>query len=218
MNVLKSLAVFTVVWLVVLEAGAQNTASHKKWTDVSCGTQSKSIVVPEVKQKEIVIDGMFSEGEWDGACNFPISEDIEIHLLVNSGSLYIGLGYKMPYYKSVSELYIAVSDTVFFNLHASGSRAEGINIFSDDLKRATCGVHKDRGWIVNVTGGKDIKFEGMEYAISPDKFSVKRMKIAINILTIRDKNRMEREFTNFPPDYNFKNSDKWIELILPTDN
>lgn len=209
---------FLIASAIIIISGNQFAQPSGK---VKYDAQSKSIVVPEVKGSQIVTDGRFTEGEWNGAVNFAISENFEIWLLSCSGNLYVGLKYsgEVANYKQaldcVSEIYITSNGKEFYNLHSSARLAEGINKFSDDLKQAKYSVEEVNGWEANFgipTKDNNLKWNGKEYRIALNKFTTRSLKIAGGILAV---NFSFRKSGNFPSNYDFKNPDNWVELILP---
>jgi len=212
MKTIKSLLIITVILKVTLTTIAQNTDA------VSYTAKSKSIIVPEVKEKKIVIDGIFSPMEWKGAVVFPLSEKIEIYMLIYADDLYIGLKSMKPVDEAVAELYFKIDDEEFFNLHASGQPGEGINAFSEDFKGTKFIVGNNIDWEANPKTKNKEKCDGKEYRINLKKLNTKIAKMAGGMITVNIiDNKPEKAAANIPEKYSFKNSDLWVELILPND-
>ncbi len=182
---------------------------------VSYTAQSESIIVPEVKEKRIVIDGIFSPMEWKGAVVFPLSEKIEIYMLIYADDLYIGLKSLKPVDEAVAELYFQINDKEFFNLHASGQPGEGINAYSEDFEGTKFIVGNHIDWEANPKTKNKEKCDGKEFRINLKKFNTKTVKMAGGMMTVNIiDNKPEKAAANIPEKYSFRNSDHWVELIL----
>ncbi|OFX86016.1 MAG: hypothetical protein A2W99_16580 [Bacteroidetes bacterium GWF2_33_16] len=212
MKALISLLIFILFFYI----NAQGQTSTKE-TSVEL---PKKVKVPLIRNCQINVDGLFPEEEWNHALNFKISESFEIFFLANSENLYIGIKYagKIADYKQaldcVSELYISTNNEEFYNLHSSARLAEGINKFSGSLKQAKYSLEEVNGWEANSGShvkNNDLNCKGVEYRISLDKITGQSVKLAVNILAV---NFSFRESVVFPADYSFKDSDKWLELII----
>ncbi|MRS03901.1 hypothetical protein EG832_11880, partial [bacterium] len=180
----------------------------------------EKIKVPLVNYCQVKTDGLFLEDEWKGALNLHISESFEILFLSDPDYLYIGLKYagKVADYKQpldcVSEVYIAINDAEFCNLHSSDRLAEGVNKFSADLKQAKYSLDVVNGWEANSGShvrDNDLNCNGVEYKISRKKIAGHSIKMAAGILAV---NFSFRESGNFPADFGFDDADKWMELII----
>lgn len=101
----------------------------------------------------MLTDGAFSPGEWDGAFQQGVSENCEVYLLADSAHLYVGFRFLNDVEADfLSEVYVALNDSEFLNLHSSGALAEAVNSFSPDLRRPEYAVGSHAGWESNVTG------------------------------------------------------------------
>ena len=206
-----------IIFTVVLCLNLQGQTNIK-------GTSSdlpEKITVPLVNKCQIKIDGVFTENEWKGALKFNMSENFEIHLIADNDNLYIGLKYagKVADYKQpldcLTEVYFSTNSTEFYNLHSSGRLAEGINRFSADLKQPKYSLEEVAGWEANFGSHvreNDLNCKGNEYKISLSKIKSRTLKMACGILAV---NVSFRESANFPVNYSYKNSNNWVELILP---
>ena len=155
--------------------------------------------------------------EWKDAVVFPLSEKIEIYMLIYADDLYIGLKSMKPVDEAVAELYFKIDDKEFFNLHASGQPGEGINFFSEDFKGTKFMVGNNIDWEANPKTKNKEKCDGKEYRISLKKFNTNKVKMAGGMITVNIiDNKPVKAVANIPEKYSFKNSDLWVELILPT--
>lgn len=181
----------------------------------------QKITVPELNNAKINIDGLFPESEWKGALKLKISEDFEILFLADNENLFIGLKYtgKVADYSEpldcMTEVYISLNSTEFYNLHSSARLAEGVNKFSSGLKQAKYSLEEVNGWEANFGSHvreNNTNCKGNEYKISFSKIKSQSLKIACNILAV---NFSFRESAKLPVKYSFENSDNWVELVLP---
>ncbi|HNQ81922.1 MAG TPA: hypothetical protein PKI53_12535 [Candidatus Aminicenantes bacterium] len=170
------------------------------------------IIVPEKKGTPISIDGILAPGEWDGAVHFPISESWEVYLCADAESLYVGFKLVKEFTGvALGEVYIASNGEEFYNLHASGSLAEGLNLFSAGLETAKYQVGYYKDWESDV-GKSEARLFGKEYRIGLKKFTGRPLKFAAAILAV---NRSGRESSRFPAKFDFGSSAGWAELVLP---
>jgi hypothetical protein len=58
------------------------------------GTPPASLTVPAGNGQPVLLDGLFSPGEWDDALNMPVHERVDLLLKRNSGHLFLGLKFK----------------------------------------------------------------------------------------------------------------------------
>ena len=209
MKLLSSLTV-----IVLLGSGFLFASTHEK--EQSQGLP-KVITVPEVHAGKITIDGLFAKGEWDGAAVFRLSENIRIHMLVNSGYLYVGFRYMKPCVDTLSELYLTINEKEFINFHASGSAWDGVNAFAPNLKRAASNGKSLDDWNVNAraSSGRYENAEAREYKIGLKMLTGKPLKMAGIMSVILNNTGTERETVSFPEESNFRNSTNWVELIIP---
>jgi hypothetical protein len=195
-----------------------------------CDAGSRTVVVPEVHDNHVVIDGLFSKGEWDDAVRFPISEHFDICLKSNSGDLFIGLKSAKPVGVVVSELWITSNDKDICHLHSSMTLAEGKMCFPieeykpsfvvdySDGWEASCMKYnraKHEGWIASGQPkgieNYDVifdKLDGVEYKISQSKFSGSRVKLRIVL-------REPEQSSAYPKDADLKSAQNWVKLLLP---
>lgn len=191
---------------------------------------SRTVVVPEVSDNHVVIDGSFSKGEWDDALRFPVTESFVICLKANSGFLYIGLKSAKPVGVLVSELWITSNDRDVCHLHSSMTLAEGVMSFPMEEYKPSFEVDYSDGWEAShmkynrgrhenwIASGHpkgvenyDVifdKLDGVEYKISQSKFPAAQVKMRI---VLREPERV----SVYPKDTDLKSAQNWVELILP---
>lgn len=197
-------------------------------TALAANALTNKVIIPE--GKPIIVDGMFSKGEWDDALKLLISEDYNLYLKVVSGSLCVGLKSPKPIGMLLTEIYITSNEKEFYNLHSSAALGEGVIPFPSDLKSLKFSVNNNKKWEANCdtfdkveeekcnAAGKPndpekydkvfYKKDGKEFKIDLNKFSGTRLKFAMGL-------RSAKGEAHFPDNFNFKNWDSWIELVLP---
>ena len=91
---------------------------------VSLNAQERQIVrVPEGNGTPILIDGIFSPGEWDDALKISVRPTIELLLKKSSGYLFLGVRYS-PFLLSVVDLFISADGKAVRQLHVSAQLGE----------------------------------------------------------------------------------------------
>jgi hypothetical protein len=191
--------------------------------------RSKSIVVPRGKGDQLVIDGKFTNGEWDDALSFPVSENWRVCLKVDSQALYIGLKAAEPVAIGVSEIRFTENGKDFYLLHVSARLGEGVstvpgntrfemgdiknwesNLSIEDRSKedawVAAGRPHDKYW--EVIG----KADGKEFKIGRKMFTGNRLKLTLGWMELAAKGKKSYDY---PEDVSFENVDNWVELILP---
>jgi hypothetical protein len=173
-------------------------------------------MVPEAKGQDIVIDGMFAKGEWNGAAKLSLSANVEVCFWVQSGNLYIGFRALKPFWLSVSEVYAATGGNRYVRMHASATTGESLNTFSEKQAKLEVFGKDIKDW--TATFQDDEKgprnLEGREYRISLKKLAGGNPRIAVSFAVWKE-NYKDAEEACFPPKLDFQNSDHWLELVLP---
>jgi len=82
-----------------------------------------SVRVPQGNGKPILIDGIFSPGEWDDALKINIRPNIQLLLKKNAGFVFIGVRYS-PYTLAVVDLCISPDGKAIRQLHVSAQLGE----------------------------------------------------------------------------------------------
>jgi hypothetical protein len=180
------------------------------------GSEHLRIVVPEAQCSGVVPDGRFLAGEWTGAYDQRISESIEVLLMADSTDLCIGFRFLGDADADfVAEVYLAINDREFLNLHSSAALGEGINSFSADLERAAFAVVNNTGWESNVTG-IGARAQGKEFKLSRQKLPGSILRLAGGLMVV---NREFRERAGWPERFDFAGATEWAEAVLsPLEN
>jgi ketosteroid isomerase-like protein len=186
-----------------------------------------SVIVPEGNGQPVLIDGLFSPGEWDDALICPINDRVDLYLKVNSGHLFLGMKYKEAV-GVVSDIWMTSDDRTVYQMHSSGQLGETVLSLpvGDNMPETIMGYSKD--WDANeiksdskkkaewqaagrpVEGYRKVLFpsDGKEYQIVLSKFSGRRLKMR---LMAGD----SKGLTIYPEKSDLKSTDNWLELVLP---
>ncbi len=82
-----------------------------------------AVRVPEGNGKPILIDGLFSPGEWDDALKIPIRPNVELLLKKTTGFIFMGIRYT-PFTLSVVDLFVSPDGKAIRHLHVSAQLGE----------------------------------------------------------------------------------------------
>ena len=230
---LKAIIIIALVLLTPIKTHAQEKNSAEKNSIRLNSAQIKSIDVPEVKSKQIITDGMFDQGEWDGALCYSVAENYDFYIMADSEILYIGLKSAKPVGELVCEVRITSDDKQVFLLHVSGALGEGVSGFPSTTK---FDLNNNQYWEANflkpdplkqkawIAAGKPIenyddvynKRDGVEFKIYRKKFTGSTLKFTIGWVRVEIEGKKPQiNSFNFPENAGLQNPDNWIELNLP---
>lgn len=85
--------------------------------------ESKSIRMPEGDGRPVLLDGLFSPGEWDDAMKIDIQQNVSLYLKKYGGHVFIGIKVT-PYKTFVVDMFISPDGTIIHHLHASAQISE----------------------------------------------------------------------------------------------
>lgn len=92
MNILRIILVIEVMLVPISELQGQGMSFDKQCNNNTIySAQSKIITVPEGDGRQVIIDGMFSVGEWDNALMYSMADNYNIYIKADTEALYIGL-------------------------------------------------------------------------------------------------------------------------------
>ncbi len=111
-----SLGVISLAFLSVHTAGG---------SPCSLGDEPELIKVPEGNGKPVLLDGLFSPGEWEDAKKLDIHQNVILYLKKYSGHVFIGVKIN-PYRTSVVDLFISPDGKNIHHLHASAQICERV--------------------------------------------------------------------------------------------
>ena len=247
MKTVKLISVIALILLTVLELKAKESYSSKQYNDTKYDDKPKIITVnhktynsrsiikvPFGMIKQVIADGMFTNGEWEDALNYSIAENYEIYFKADTEILCIGLKSVLPIGECVCEIRITSDEKEVFLLHVSGELGEGVSGFpattsfsvnktkyweanfskSDTLKTK---AWFDAGLPIELYDGTYEKKDGIEFIINRKKFTNNSLKFTIGWITIEVKeNNYVKNKYNYPENASLKSADNWLDLILPT--
>jgi len=156
MKAFKLNLVIVLILLTTIKSQAQEAKSTIQNIDTLYTVQSKLIVVPEGKGKQVVTDGMFSSGEWDDALSYPIADNYNIYFKADSEILYVGLKSTKPIGELVCEIRITSNEKEVFLLHVSGALGEGISGFPATTR---FDLNNNKNWEANFLKADSLKEE-----------------------------------------------------------
>jgi hypothetical protein len=192
---------------------------------------AESIMVPEGNGKPVLLDGLFSPGEWEDAEKIIIHPNVHLYLKKYGGHVFIGIKIT-PYKTSVVDMFISADGKSIHHLHASaqiGERLVNDNSGLWDKPSFIWGYSVD--WYANeirwdngkmqelMKKGKGrneaqemsyFKYDGFEFQIKESKFSSDCWMFRILV-------PMAPDFDNpvvFPEGTEMKSTNGWLRLEL----
>lgn len=193
--------------------------------------ESDSIKVPEGDGRPVLLDGLFSPGEWDDAKKVDIHQNVSLYLKKYSGHVFVGIKIN-PYRTSVVDMFISPDGKMIRHLHASaqiGERVVNENSEPWDNPSFIWGYSVD--WYANeirwdnekmqglIKKGKNrnegqelsyFTYDGFEFQIKQSKFSSDRWWFRIEV-------PMAPGFDDpviYPRGSEMKSTKGWIRLEL----
>ena len=149
--------------------------------------------VPKSDSAPVLIDGIFSVGEWQGSTVASISPSVTLYLKQRKGHVYVGVEMKTPS-PSYVDLYLLTDENQLYNLHASmrvGERWLKDSVWDDNKPVWRWGNNID--WIANSAKLDEAKssnlpfldrlysYDGMEFQIHRARFQGKRWRVRIEV-------------------------------------
>jgi len=190
------------------------------------------INIQDAGDTPILIDGIFSPGEWEDAVSFRVDQRVNLLIKTKKGHLFIGIkcnDLKIP----VADIYISSEQGPIYQLHASAQLGE--RILSNKSGRENdpsynWGETKD--WYANEVrwNNRELEsiiesegitrdeafsrvvypYEGFEFQIKYSKFHTNELWIMLDI-SYED---TDRKSIIIPTNTERKHIDNWIKLIL----
>jgi len=91
----------------------------------SSANETESIRVPEGDGRPVMLDGLFSPGEWEDAVKIDIQKNMSLYLKKYGGHVFLGIKIT-PYRTSVVDMFISPDGKSIHHLHASAQIGERI--------------------------------------------------------------------------------------------
>lgn len=196
-----------------------------------CGQGSPAAVsVPEGTGRPILIDGIFSPGEWDDAVSIRVRPDIQLLLKKTSEYVFLGVKYS-PFVLSVVDLFISPDGKAVTHLHVSAQLGERLLPGSGSAAgppEFVWGATSD--WYANEIRwdagraealqkeGKS-PFEAQQAALfryDGFEFQIRRSKFRSDAWLVRIESPMPPDWSKvvFPPDTDLNSTKGWLRLEL----
>ena len=116
--------------------------------DEKYGCAADTIVVPIGNGNPVLIDGIFSPGEWTDALRIKITDSLEIFLKHYQGHAYIGI-YCPLFISKIADVFISTDNKVIYQLHSSAQLGERHRTIENPNPEVRWGDTK--GWYANET-------------------------------------------------------------------
>jgi hypothetical protein len=209
-----------------VEAAIRATKVHD-----SLSAESESIKVPEGDCNPVLLDGLFSPGEWDDAEKIDIQQNASLYLKKYGGHVFIGIKVN-PYKTFVVNMFISPDGKNIYQLHTSaqiGERFLNENSSSQDNPPFIWGYSVD--WYANeirwdnkkmqelIKQGKssnqaqemsNFKYDGYEFQIRESKFASNQWLFRLQVPIAPDFDQP----VIYPPGTMMKSTKGWIKLEL----
>ena len=214
--------------LLFVAAGTFMTGSG--WRSAPPSDLLQNLIVPEGNGKPVLLDGLFSPGEWDDALKVRIHERVELLLKTNSGNLFLGLKFEDAA-GVIVDLWMTSDDKTVYQMHSSGQLGEGVLTLPSTDEWPGTRIGYTRDWDANeikadsklkaewqaagrpADGYRRVLFpsDGKEFQIVLTKFTGHRLKM-------RFRAGDPKGLIVFPENTDLKTTDGWLELVVPGKN
>ncbi len=190
------------------------------------------IKIPQGNGNPVLLDGMFSEGEWEDALMVPMNDSITLYFKKYRGHFYLGL-YAPAYAVSAPNVYFQLNDSNILQLHVSAQLGERLlkpGSADEDDPRFNWGYSD--GWYANESRwdqnlrnhlidsiGQDnneafelsmFPKEGTEIQILQSKLRSDSLKFRIELMIPPDYDGRD----HFPGGTTKKNTEGWTTLVF----
>jgi len=197
----------------------------------SLADETEPIRVPDGNGKPVLVDGLFSHGEWEDAEKIDIHPNVILYLKKYGGHVFIGIKIT-PYKTSVVDMFISPDGKIIHHLHTSAQIGERIVIedsgpwdnpsfiWGNSVDWYANEIRWDNGKMQDLMkNGKSrneaqemsyFKYEGFEFQIKQSKFFSDQWLFRIEV-------PMAPEFDKpiiFPSRTEMKSTKGWISLEL----
>ncbi len=192
---------------------------------------SESIKVPEGNGQPVLLDGLFSPGEWEDAEKIDIHQNVSLYLKKYRGHVFIGVKIT-PYKTSVVDMFISPDGKTIHHLHASAQISERVInensgpwdnppfIYGYSVDWSANEIRWDNGKMEElVKKGMDrdkaqemsfFKYDGFEFQIRLSKFAARQWLFRIEVPTAPDFGKP----IIYPGGTEMKSTKGWLRLEL----
>jgi hypothetical protein len=195
------------------------------------GQEPPSVRVPEGNGKPILVDGLFSPGEWDDALKIEIRPNLQLLLKKSGGFVFIGFKYT-PFTLPVIDLFISPDAKAIRHLHVSaqlGERLLNDTPGADDDPEFDWG--DTSGWYANEIRWSERKIQAMMkegktrdqgqvasvYAYDGFELQIRESKFAAGEWLVRFESPMPPDWSKpvvYPAGTDSASTRGWLKLIL----
>ena len=192
------------------------------------GERSEKIIVPEGNGKPVLLDGIFSPGEWDDALKVKAHERVDLLFKVNSGHFFLGLKFRDGL-GVIVDLWLSPDDRTAVQFHSSGQLGEAVHTLPVQEMMPASRIGYTSDWDANEikadsklksewqTAGRPaegyrrvlLPSDGKEFQILLSKFHpVRRLKM-------RFLAGDPQGLIVFPENTDLRSTENWLELVFP---
>jgi len=190
-----------------------------------------SIKLPAGDGRPVLLDGLFSPGEWEDAVKIDIQENVSLHLKQYGGYVFMGIKIS-PYKTSLVDMFISPDGKTITHLHTSAQIGERlVNEDSEPWDNPPFIWGNSVAWYANeirwdnekmqalIKEGKSgneaqemscFKYDGFEFQIKKSKFPSDLWLFRIEVPMAPDFDRP----VIYPSGTAMKSTEGWIRLIL----
>ena len=228
--------VFFMLSLICGSLNAQIVSSGNIAVSVPSGPGAQeddpaSIRVPDGDGTPVLLDGLFSPGEWEDAAKIDIRENMSLYMKKYGGHVFIGVKIS-PYWTSVVDMFISPDGKTINHLHTSAQIGERlVNEDSEPWDNPPFVWGNSVDWYANeirwdngkmqelIKEGKSrdeaqemsyFKYDGFEFQIKKSKFSSNQWLFRIEVPMAPDFDMP----VVYPTGTAMKSTEGWIRLIL----
>jgi hypothetical protein len=198
---------------------------------VGSAVDAEIVKIPEAKGAPVLLDGLFSPREWDGAWQRDLGAGVKLCLKKMEGHIFVGVRYS-PFKGSVADLFISPDGQAIYHLHASAqigerrvqensSRWENPEFIwgdtSDWYANEIRWNQKRMDQLIKEGRGRDeaqamsfYRYDGFEFQIKASKFSSRSWLFRVEASIPPD---WERPIV-FPVGTAMTKTDGWLRLVL----
>jgi 3-oxoadipate enol-lactonase len=193
--------------------------------------ETESIIVPEGNGEPVLLDGLFSPGEWIDAKKVDIHPNVSLYLKKYRGHVFVGIKIA-PFRISVVDIFLSPDGKSIHHLHASAQIGERMVhedsgpwdnppfIWGNSVAWYANEIRWDNGKMQELIkqGKSGDEAQGMSYfAYDGFEFQIKRSKFPADRWLFRIEVPMAPDFNKpiiYPPGTAMKSTKGWIELEL----
>jgi hypothetical protein len=193
--------------------------------------EAGSVVIPERSGSPVLLDGVFSPGEWDGAWTRDLGSGVQLSIMKMKGHVFIGIRFS-PFRGNIADLFISPDGRTVTQLHASAQIGERKVLDSSGPWDNPEFVWGDTsGWYANeirwnqqnmdrllkegrkegdAQGASFYRYDGFEFQIKAEKFNSRTWAFRIAVPIPPDWDRP----IVYPAGTGMTKTEGWLRLVL----